>query len=136
VRDATVSKANEMIDGQAHSHIVIRNDGRNAVTGLGSINWNDGKATLDAEGDELVVLRDSRQYQAVHALTEKRLNERNLLRGRVACVCNYWSVTFGRKDVAYANENGSEYRIGNVREQSTDEVRSMAQVGSRAPHLL
>ena len=44
-----VSKADEMIDGQAHSQIIIGNDGRHTIPRLGSIDQNNRKTTLDAE---------------------------------------------------------------------------------------
>ena len=56
MHDPAVSKADEMIDGQAHSQVVVGNDRRYAIAGFRSIDQDDGEAAVDAEGDKFVVL--------------------------------------------------------------------------------
>jgi hypothetical protein len=137
VRDTRVSETNQMVDRQAHPHVVVRDHRGDAIPRFGSIDQDHRKPALDAEADEFIVLRNGRQDQAVDLLAEQSLDKGDLLRRRVASIRDDRCVTLRGKYLRDAAKNRREHRIGDVGQQHTDEIGSaQAQIGSQAVWLI
>jgi hypothetical protein len=87
--------------------------------------------------DHVVVARHGRQDQPIDALVEKVVDKRDLLGGVVAGIGDDRRITFARQRFGDAAEDRREHRIGDIRQQDADQVRSSGtQAGCDAVRLI